>query len=183
MDREANDSTRELVEEVDRNVRVRLRNTLIAAYQDPENTRKLQDVVYEVTEAYLYNIICSTTGSINGDTFCPDRVCVPERFGDAYSVYTEWMENGDGGKIYFHLSWRDLIRMAVKNDEIIGIRINPDMGLPVILLTKQNLETITRIGDEQIGKRNAAMEEDLKKYQVWGPVKPAKKEDSEKPQI
>ena len=67
--------------------------------------------------------------------------------------------------------------MTVKNDEIIGIRINPDMDLPVILLTKQNLETITRLGDEEISKHNAAMEEDLKKYQVWGPVKPAEEGD------
>ena len=73
------------------------------------------------------------------------------------------------GKVLFHLSWRDLLRMAAKTEGIIGIQMNPIGSHPVLLITEQNLKDIIRVADEAIQKRSPAMEEDLKKYQVWSP--------------
>ena len=170
MENETNESARELVEDLDRRLRERMRRALYVFYMDPEDTRKCNDVLDEVMSAYLYNLICFTTGSINDQyVFCPDKVYVPEQSGYVYTVYTEQMDENSLGKVLFHLSWRDLLRMAAKTEGIIGIQMNPIGSHPVLLITEQNLKDIIRVADEAIQKRSPAMEEDLKKYQVWSP--------------
>ena len=79
------------------------------------------------------------------------------------------MDQDSLGKVLFHLSWRDLFRTAAKTEGIVGIQVNPVGNHPVLLITRQDLENIIRTADEEIQKHNAAMEEDLKKYQVWDP--------------
>ena len=170
MDKEAEERTREFVEELDRELRERMRRALYAFCMDPEDMRKRQAVLDQVMSACLYNTVCFTTGSINDQmVFCPDRVYVPECSGYAYTVYTEKTDENSLGKVLFHLSWRDLLRMAVKTEGIVGIQVNPVANHPVLLITRQDLENIIRTADEEIQKHNAAMEEDLKKYQVWDP--------------
>ena len=180
---ETEEEIRKQYAEIDRLVRKRIRNALYVFYREPENMNKLYAVVDEVMNAYLYNIVCSTTGTFDGDVFRPDRVWVPERNGYAYSVYTEWMENGDGGRIYFKLSWRDLIRMAAKEEDIVGIRMNPDGNHPVLMITQQNMDAIVRAGDEAIRKHPADLEEQMKKYQVWGPDGTEEEEETREPWI
>ncbi len=170
MEKETDEQARELVEDLNRRLREGMRKALHAFYMDPEDMRKRYAVLDEVMSAYLYNIICFTTGSINDQyVFCPDRVYVPEWSGYAYTVYTERMDEACLGKVLFQLSWRDLLRMAVKTEGIIGIQMNPAGNLPVLLITAQNLKDRIRVADEAIRKRSPQMEEDLKKYRVWSP--------------
>lgn len=168
MDQKEEESARELVEDLNRRLRIWMRKALLLFYMDPRDIRNREDVLNEVKSAYQYNTICFTTGSINDQyVFCPDRVYVPEQSGDAYTVYTEQIEEESLWKVLFHISWRDLLRMAAKTEGIIGILVNPIGRNSTLLITRKELEEIIHAADEAIRGHTPQMEEDLEKYRVW----------------
>ena len=82
------------------------------------------------------------------------------------------------------LTYRDVIRKAASNSDIVGIYINTPINplSPHLLMTRQNMEMIVQTGDDQISRFGSELKEALEKYpdDIYSDKKPAKEKDEKK---
>ena len=132
----------------------------------------IEDVLNVIFLAYIYNITCFVPATIDTEKkgAILKKTYVPERAGFANILFTDLVVAENKKDIYIQISYRTALQTAMSTEGIKGFVVNPGSNHPTLFMSRINMGSIIKSGEETIHRFGPEFEADLKKIKEDSPA-------------